>query len=199
MPAITAAITKFFIFFKTFYFNSPLFYNVKNMFRMFLQKTFVVWDTITFDNGTSSSYNDIWQTPTNQGKLVREDEYSDLIETIASDTAIGVLLPSSNIKIEFDLYNVDGGNQNFYNVNMRKTNNSYISGFGLNEMGCNVGLWHHIICEIGEGSFNVSNTTNTRTITNRTLSSTESQILFQIKTDVHNTNLRFKNFKVYSL
>lgn len=166
---------------------------------MLLQETFVLWDTITFDNGTSLNHNDIWQTPTNQGKLIREDEYSNLIETIASDTAIGILLPSQNIKIEFDLFNVDGGTQNFYNINIRRTNNAYINGFGLNEMGCYGGLWHHIICEIGEGSFNVSNTTNTRTITNRTLSSTESQILFQIKTDGQNTNLRFKNFKVYSL
>ena len=54
MPAITAAITKFFIFFKTFYFNSPLFYNVKNMFRSLLQKTFVVEDYIKYD---TNSYN----------------------------------------------------------------------------------------------------------------------------------------------
>lgn len=66
MSAIATALAKFFIFFKTFYFNSPLFYNVKNMFRSLLQETYEIEDCFKYDTTTqtrTTTYNTDRLTP----------------------------------------------------------------------------------------------------------------------------------------
>lgn len=163
---------------------------------MFLQETYEVWDTLKFDNGTSTSHNDIWSD--NTEALTRASEYSTLKEGGSSNVVLGLTIPSSNIRIEFDLYQADGGNTDFfYQFNQ---SGAYKNGGSVCHLGKSLNQWNHIVIDLpsSSGYHLLSDGVNTPVQRSMTWDTT-SNILFRLWTAGNMTELRFKNFKVYPI
>lgn len=163
---------------------------------IFLQETYEVWDTLKFDNGTSTSHNDIWSD--NTEALTRASEYSTLKEGGSSNVILGLTIPSSNIRIEFDLYQADGGNTDFfYQFNQ---SGAYKNGGSVDHLGKSLNQWNHIVIDLpsSSGYHLLSDGVNTPVQRSMTWDTT-SNILFRLWTAGNMTELRFKNFKVYPI
>lgn len=159
---------------------------------------YIVWDTFTYDGGTTGTANDIWDTY--QCTLNRDGEYSEVTET----TEYGFIRTKQansipkNCTIEFDYFNVDGA-LNRGVMQLQTTANAYITLITLGYLGnLPVGAWHHIKIKIDGGVMTVTNNTNT-TVYTANLTIATDNILFLFTTNNETTKFRFKNFKAYGV
>jgi len=166
---------------------------------MFLQERYEVLDCIKYDKGLAGdgNHNDIWTTYRTQ--VTRGEEYTTISETTSgSDGVCYFTLPtSSNIRFEFDIYQVDGtANNFFYNLSQEGT---YLNGSAVGTLSKNVGEWLHIIIDLPPtGNYHLISYEGLSTPIQRSMTWDRSKsITFNLWTPSTTTSLRIKNFKVY--
>ncbi len=164
------------------------------MLRRFLQETSVVYDCLAYDIGTLAKHNDIWGS-SSYGTITRENEYSIISRTQTENTAsIPLDFTGDNIIIEFDYYKVDGGNDNILLFRNGSTN---VGGLTNTQLNGGISRWNHIqlILDNINNTLTANNTTTQNTMT-RTLNNVANQYRWTLYGTT--TELRFKNFKLYS-
>lgn len=178
--------------------KSLVFNTVSHISFAFADKDLVVDDEyyLFIDDGTTASHNDSW-TVTN-GTMTRMDSYTRLVE---SAQTLMCLMNSAYITststVEFDFKAVDGV-KNLGLVYIRNSGGgNSLANLTLNNIGGDIGEWIHLKI--------VFNNTNTITIYSsklenpitKTLSSTDSNYRLLLYCGGTNTELHFKNVKVY--
>ena len=154
-------------------------------------------DYSLIDNGTISSHTDCWKV--SNGTMTRESTYTRLVEsapTLMCQMDSAYITPTSTV--EFDFKAVDGvKNLGLVYIRNRGGGNS-LANLSLNNIGGDIGEWIHLKI--------VFNNTNTITIYSsklnnpitRTLSSTDTNYRLLLYCGGANTELHFKNVKVYT-
>ena len=163
-------------------------------------ETYLIDDTEFYDLGTDSTHSMFATSSTmtiNYGS-----EYCSLSETTSGTTGVAVTdtdhyLPSDCV-FEFDFMQVDGA-RNYAMIYIRnKANSSSVSIVPhLYDSGKQLNTWIHYKCEISGNKLYVYVDDATTPI-ERTLSSIDTNYRLYWSTSNTNTELRFKNFKVYS-
>lgn len=163
---------------------------------IFLQETYEILDAVKYDKGTTSDHNDIWSD--NVDSLTRTSEYSILKETSTSNVVLGITIPSSNMRIEFDVYQPDGATSDFfYQFNQSGV---YKNGGNLGHLSKSLNQWYHIVIDLPSSSGYHLLSDGVGTPVQRSMTwDTTSNILFRLWTAGNITELRFKNFKLYPI
>ena len=161
-----------------------------------VSETYSLWDTFTYDGGTTGTANDIWDI--SKCTLNRGTEYSEITETEEYGfirTKQANAIPKDCI-MEFDFMNVDGAvSSNVFGIYTDSL--VYVTIINLGYLGnLSVGAWHHIKVKIENNRMTVTNTTNS-TVYTKDLTISTSKILFLFLTTGDTTKTRFKNFKAY--
>lgn len=159
-------------------------------------KNVTIGQSVFLDDGTTASHNDSW-TVTN-GTMTRMDSYTRLVESTETLMCLmnsGYISPTSIV--EFDFKAIDGV-KNLGLVYIRNSGGgTSLADLSLNNVGGEIGEWIHLKI--------VFNNTNTITIYSdkldnpitKTLSSTSPNYRLLLYGGGANTELHFKNVKVY--
>jgi len=160
--------------------------------RIISSEIFVIYDTITYDNATTSAHQDIWELT--NATLTRETTYSRFYETTTGTGAV-MYTNFPNVKIiEFDLLQEDGATSDalfgFYQDNSGKTT------FQLRHLGESVELnsWYKVKCIVEENKITVINK-DTGYESIREFTGVVNRGRFA--TSGTTTALQFRNFKAY--
>lgn len=164
--------------------------------RPLTNKNVTIGQSVFIDDGTTASHNDSW-TVTN-GTMTRMDSYTRLVEsaqTLMCQMNSGYISPTSIV--EFDFKAIDGV-KNWGLVYIRNSGGgNSLADLSLNNVGGEIGEWIHLKI--------VFNNTDTITIYSskldnpitKTLSSTSPNYRLLFYGGGANTELHFKNVKVY--
>lgn len=159
-------------------------------------KTVTIGQSVFIDDGTTASHNDSWSVT--NGTMTRMDSYTRLVEsaqTLMCQMNSGYISPTSIV--EFDFKAVDGV-KNWGLLYIRNSGgDTSLADLSLNYVGGEIGEWIHLKI--------VFNNTNTITIYSskldnpitKTLSSTSPNYRLLLYGGGVNTELHFKNVKVY--
>ena len=154
-------------------------------------------DYSLIDNGTTSSHTDCW-TVTN-GTMTRESTYTRLVESAQTLMCLmnsAYITPTSTV--EFDFKAIDGVKTYAFVYIRNGAGGISLANLTLNSIGGDIGEWIHLKI--------VFNNTDTITIYSskldnpitKTLSSTSSNYRLLLYCGGANTELHFKNVKVYT-
>ena len=161
-----------------------------------------VLDTLFYDDGVTGNVPSAWN-PNSSCTMTRHssDGYTSVTSPSGSGgrTTLNIIIPVNNT-IFVDVYQVDGGTQNFIGY-AYSSNSDYLNGFGLGHIVGSVGTWYSLKIEFTTTNLKVTNLTNDRTVTrdfNSSYSPTDS-ILFALGSVGDTTELRYKNLKVYPI
>ena len=137
----------------------------------FVSRTLSVFDCYRHDDGTISSHNDIWTGLTNTD-LTREAEYTTIKEKTVGTTATITFtnIPFKNYRIECDVYQVDGTQDEWFITVLDKNYTAITSA------DSKLGEWKHISLDLT----NIAQNSRVR-----------------LNTGGSCTELRFKNFMLY--
>lgn len=165
---------------------------------IFLQETFVVYDCLKYDCGTIMNHNDIWQynASTSTIKVERTDEYTEFRELSSTNIANRVSGLSEDTIIEFDYYQVDGGNNSFLQIQDSNYNQIYTAGINIGLVNGAKENWYHLKISFNDGVMTILNETNGVL---HNCNYTSNPVYFNFWTSADITAIRFKNFKIYSI
>ena len=109
----------------------------------FVSRTLSVFDCYRHDDGTISSHNDIWTGLTNTD-LTREAEYTTIKEKTVGTTATITFtnIPLKNYRIECDVYQVDGTQDEWFITVLDKNYTAITSA------DSKLGEWKHISLDL---------------------------------------------------
>ena len=154
-----------------------------------LIETFVLWDTIKYDNATQSSYNDsIWSSVS---AMDRQAEQTSLSSTSATSPYITI---SGDITIEFDVKSVSTGSTSPI-IGIRDNSNTILLSAQRNaNLRMTSGEWYHIKITINDNQCVILNTTNDYNVNGDVTG--YGRFYFRIGA---NEEIHFKNVKIYSV
>ena len=161
-------------------------------YRSLQSETYTIYDTITYDNATTSDHKDIWELT--NATLTRENTYSRFYETTTGTGAV-MYTDFPNVQIiEFDVLQEDGTTSDalfgFYQDNSGKTT------FQLRQLAEEVELntWYRVQCIVEENKITIINK-DTEYQTIREFTGIINRGRFA--TSGTTTALQFRNFKAY--
>ena len=167
-----------------------------------LQETYEVIDSIFKDMGTISDKNDNWIIDSN-GELNRFADYTQIKEKATTNTLVYVKENNTyrqfpnDIMIEMDIKQVNGSNTNNI-LNIRANGTGLTSsGLTMSRFGYNDNNWHTI--QIKLQSNLVSAMVNGVVINTRTPSVTSNYWLFGFWTAEDNSEIHYKNLRIYPI
>lgn len=164
-----------------------------------LQETFVVWDTIKYDNATTSDHTDIWTkgNGSDNAKLERKTEYTEFSEIVTGTDCILYTQITHECTIEFDIQIVSTDYSRQWGALGQSANANTRSSLFI-PLSKRDGDWHHvtIVFTNGTGTFQIDN--ETPTILNVNNYDSSMNMYFRFLTGNEITGINFKNFKVYS-
>lgn len=159
---------------------------------MFLQETYELLDAIFYDKGTSTDYHAWTSTDFSDAtRISRDSECTTLTPQDDWDTQRQTL-PEQDLIIEFDLnstYSSSSHFLRFYN------GNTSIVTFAQENLAISSNQWYHLKVILSSGNIQVF-VDDTRKI-NQSISNSPNQIRLVLN-NTTSTNLKYKNFKVYS-
>lgn len=164
----------------------------------FQSETFEIYDCNWYDLGTDST-NSMFGTSSSM-TVTYGDEYCSLTETTSGTDGVVVTNASHYIQpndvFEFDFMQVDGSPSYAPLYVRNKTNGSSLATLSLQSINRSVNTWIHLKCQISGSKMYVYVDDSTTPI-ERTMSNTDTDYRLYWTTSKTNTELRFKNFKVY--
>ena len=148
------------------------------------------------DYGTQTNHNDIWATNTTSStiKVTRADTYTEFAELTSTNLANNVSGLSENSIIEFDYYQVDGGNNSFMQIFNSSDSQIYSGGVNIGNFNGTTGNWYHFKISFVNNNVHIENTT-TGVSVDRAYTSTPYKFGFWGSNNI--TAIRFKNFAIY--
>lgn len=164
-----------------------------------VSETFVLYDTLFYDSGTSSSTATWTNWSTYEPLLVRNTEYCSVkVDTANSKTLARMYrqfdISSNDLCIEFDIkHQTNNNGEQFATLRNNSANNR--GNMDLNRFGGQLNTWHHLKILI--------NTTNVRvyldnSTTPYTYNATDvTRFYWDIDTDT--SEVDFKNFMIYPI
>ena len=153
---------------------------------------------VKYDIGVQSNYNNIWSTNTTSSTIIvtRTKEYTELKEAnVGTNFSNATNELSEGCIVEFDYYQVDGGNNSFLQIQDSTNTQIYSGGINLNHFGGTIGNWYHLKFEFKNGAMTCTNTTN-GTSFNRKYTSSPNKFNWWSSSEI--TTIRFKNFIICS-
>lgn len=167
--------------------------NVKNSFRRFLIETFVIKDSILFDDGKQNPTTNYWYNQQNTS-ATRDTDCCTLTENGGNliYRLLGTYAQPTNTVIEFDIYQVDGVNTNSI-CGFGTSTASFSTYFNLNNANASIGEWVHIKLEYKDGYVTI----NDDYANKKAFNPSTTNFLFGFFTVGDCTTVKFKNFCVY--
>lgn len=162
-------------------------------------KTYSILDCIKKDNGTQSNHNDMWSTNSTSSLIIitRATEYTEFAEaTTGSNFSNATDGLQEGCAIEFDYYQVDGGNNSFLQILDSNSTLIYTGGINIGTFGGTPANWYHLKFEMKNGTMTCTNTTNGTTFT-RSYTNAPSRFNWWSSGEI--SAIRFKNFQIYPL
>lgn len=165
---------------------------------MFQSEIFATLDCIKKDTGTLNDHTDIWNTNTTSSTLIvtRTDEYTEFKEATTGNFSNVTGGLQEDCVVEFDYYQVDGGNNTFMQILDENSAQIYSGGINISWLGGTVGNWYHLKFTFQNGVITAQNETTGTTVT-RNYTNAPSKFNWWSSNDI--TAIRFKNFCIYPI